>query len=142
MNLPALFARLIIAVVCTNASTVNSNINCTCEYRPEVDWVGPYCSKWIAEDPPFCYLSGGEGGKFCPGAVKSKSGNFYWTDDVKVCEKNEEEQFCNCHSYDDIGWVGPYCSNWVDDTPFCILFGGAEGYFCPGSIQWGNESIY
>ena len=72
---------------CKNLS-IGADDNCTCEYRPEDDVVGPFCSDWIHDYPPFCYLSGGLEGKFCPDAIKSEGGNFYWTENKTVCEKS------------------------------------------------------
>ena len=98
--------------------------NCTCEYQPEVDWVGPFCSEWVLGDPPFCYLSGGADGKFCPEAVKSGSGHFYWTKHESICAKDIEyvEKNCNCHYSEDFDWAGPYCSRWINgDPPFCFF---------------------
>ena len=43
---------------------------CNCQYYEYVAWVGPHCSNWIDEDPPFCFLSDRHLGKCCPGAVQ------------------------------------------------------------------------
>ena len=106
--------------------TYRAEDNCTCEYKPEDDGVGPFCSQWIPEDPPFCYLSGGDDGKFCPGAVKATSGNYYWTEDASICLKsiNYVENNCNCHYYEQFDWAGSYCSNWIDEDPSFYFLAG------------------
>ena len=110
------FTILYIFEFCVKFFTYRAEDNCTCEYKSEDDVVGPFCFQWIPEDPPFCYLSGDEEGKFCPGAVEATSGDFYWTENVTVCEKSRfyVNDNCNCQYYDAIEWIGPYCHNWID----------------------------
>ena len=71
--------------------------NCTCEFKPEAAFVGPYCAEWVANERPFCYLYGIEG-QFCPDAIKSELGDFYWTENEKVCKGSDSyiEYHCNC----------------------------------------------
>ena len=62
---------------------------------------------------------------------------------IDTCTSKNVLNHLNCHFYDKINWVGPYCSIWVEASrPFCFLFGDTKGKFCPGAFQWGNESIY
>ena len=44
--------------------------NCSCGHYPKYDWAGPYCSHWIEDEPPFCFLSGESNASICPGAVQ------------------------------------------------------------------------
>lgn len=61
---------------------------CTDEYNitSENGFVQAFCSKWD-HDTNWCYLSGGESAKSCPGARKSSKGDFYWTQDEGTCRK-------------------------------------------------------
>ena len=115
-------------LVLTLTVTIAADSNCSCSHYPEVDWVGPYCSDWVPEEPPFCLLSGGPLGKACPGAVQMENASLYMTTDEKVCERssNYTNQNCDCGFYEDLYWIGPFCGIWYpDDLPFCILSGGA-----------------
>ena len=73
--------------------TLYSGNACTCtsEYNVRRDGkiVQGYCEQWNSEDPGsvFCYLAGGLSSSNCPGALKSKAGDFYWTKDQTVCSK-------------------------------------------------------
>ena len=62
--------------------------NCTCDYRDELPGVGPYCEKWFGYEP-FCYLSGGPEGRWCPGSAKSALGDFYATENQGVCLRSK-----------------------------------------------------
>ena len=131
--------------VLTLAVTIAASTNCSCEHYPEVDWVGPYCSDWVPEEPPFCLLSGGPLGKVCPGSVQMANESFYMTTDERVCQRsrNYTIQNCECGFYDDLYWIGPFCGIWyTDDISFCMLSGGARGRFCPGAIQWDDADLY
>ena len=131
-------------VVCGRSSGYVKD-NCNCEYYEKTNLAGPYCSDWVKDDPPFCFLSGRHFGRFCPGAVKWRGTDFYWTEDEMVCESSRGfvEKNCNCSHYDEVDWVGPYCSEWIDgDNPLCFLEGQFVGGFCPGVIKGGNKSLY
>ena len=85
-------------VFCVIIISLRAEDNCTCEYRPEVDLVGPFCSEWVVGKPPFCYLSGGDEGKFCPDAIKAESGDFYWTESKTICARSSGyvQRYCRC----------------------------------------------
>ena len=117
--------------------------NCTCGYYQEFDWVGPYCGHW-GSGPPFCLLSGGHTAKMCPGAIQLGNLSLYWTVDAKVCEKSSNyiAQYCNCMYYEEYNWIGPFCSEWINETPpFCLLSGKATARFCPDAVKV-SENIY
>ena len=130
--------------ICNRSSPILEN--CTCEFRPKVDFVGPYCSNWIRDDPPFCILSGGKGGRFCPGAAQWGNGSFYWTKDNATCARSEylkELHSCTCAVRPEVDSVGPYCAKWIpEDPPYCYLSGGPNGRFCPGAVQSGIGEFY
>ena len=56
--------------------------NCKCGHYNRI---GPFCANWIANEPPFCFLSGGSDSKFCPGAVQLETENIYMTEDGEIC---------------------------------------------------------
>ena len=74
------------------ALTVSAADSCTCGHYPEYDWIGPYCEKWIATDPPFCFLAGGGDAQHCPGAMQVINKSFYWTENETVCNKSTRQQ--------------------------------------------------
>ena len=130
--------------ICERSSNFSVNY-CNCANYELVDWVGPYCAKWIDTDPPFCYLAGGSLGQFCPGAVQYGDEDLYWTEDKDVCNRsnNFTVQYCNCAYQELVDWVGSYCAKWIEtDPPFCFLSSGPHGKFCPGANQWGDEELY
>jgi len=61
---------------------------CTDEYNVtrKNGFVQAFCGDWD-DDTNWCYLSGGESAKSCPGARKSSGGDFYWTQDEATCRK-------------------------------------------------------
>ena len=62
--------------------------NCKCKYYPEYHWVGPYCLRWIKDEPPFCFLAGRADSKYCPDAEQLGDENLYWTENEEVCNKS------------------------------------------------------
>ena len=124
-------------------SAYNNDTECICVYCPEDPSVGPYCAEWYLDFPPFCYLSGASNGSFCPGAVMSELGDFYWSEDSTVCAKSADyvENNCNCYRYDEWNAIGPYCLTWDgNDPPYCFISGGQVGRFCLGAVQ--QSDIY
>ena len=125
-------------IVC-NKSRNYVETNCNCAYYDEVDSVGPYCSEWVKGDPPFCYISGRETARFCPGATLHGNESIYWTEDTDTCQRSSAyvEENCKCHNYEEehIYDIGPHCSRWYssDYTPFCLLSGRSMAKFCPGA---------
>ena len=51
-----------------------------------------YCYNWnpIYDPGIYCYLEGGLAAVNCPGARKSKNGEFYWTEHPSVCRASTE----------------------------------------------------
>ena len=45
----------------------------------------PNCQDYGDEDFDWCYLKKHPDAVNCPGAIKSTGGDFYWTQDVTVC---------------------------------------------------------
>ena len=43
------------------------------------------CKRWDS-DGHWCYLEGGLRADICPGAIRSKAGNYYWTKDAQICK--------------------------------------------------------
>ena len=141
------FLLIVMPLVLSSPTLTDSEeSNCTCEYYPELDSVGPYCSKWIHEYPPFCYLAGGSSGNLCPGSNQVGNRSIYLTTDAGVCNgsSNYIDENCRCGYYAEYYTIGPYCSKWIEtDPPFCILAGGSKGKFCPGAVPvTGNNSLY
>ena len=66
---------------------------CTAEYNMSISgvFVEAYCGIWD-RDGSWCYLGGGSEGKECPGALKSKNGDFYWTKDEDICHAAESNK--------------------------------------------------
>ena len=64
---------------------------CTAKYNIYVTRNGTrtlvkgYCNNWSRALSPYCYLHGGTEASKCPGARKSKKGDFYFTRDPTVC---------------------------------------------------------
>ena len=59
----------------------------------EVDGLAdPYCSDWVTDDPPFCFLSGGSDGWFCPGATQWGNDSLFWTEDKDVCNRSKRQK--------------------------------------------------
>ena len=84
-------------VICVAKYPVTSEIprsskyteeHCHCAYYEELDWIGPFCEKWIRTDPPFCFLSGRADGKVCPGATQNGNTSVYWTEDETICNRS------------------------------------------------------
>ena len=58
------------------------------------NYEGPWCAYWLeAEDRYYCTLNGGMAAKDCPGAIKYKSHDEYWTSDAGVCNKSKSKYF-------------------------------------------------
>ena len=62
---------------------------CRCSTYKEVPQVGAYCDTWVKNVAPFCYLEGGMSASKCPGALKSKQGDFYYTKHESLCPKGK-----------------------------------------------------
>lgn len=60
---------------------------CTAEYNVVVYGrrVGAYCADWIHDGGKYCYLAGGFQARSCPGARKSRRGNFFHSEHPSIC---------------------------------------------------------
>ena len=65
--------------------------NCVCGFYNEIDWLGPFCAKWLPQGPQFCFLSGGLEGRFCPEAWKYGNESIYWTEDEGACNRSKSQ---------------------------------------------------
>ena len=71
------------------AVCIMQNIFCISENRcvcGKVRDFEAYCSGWMDETYPWCYLQGGLKSGHCPGAVKSNNLDHYWTKHPDVCK--------------------------------------------------------
>ena len=39
-----------IIILCLCPTTITAMSNCSCGYYDEVDWVGPFCARWVDDD--------------------------------------------------------------------------------------------
>ena len=126
------------------SQVVQKDNSCSCSYYSELDWAGPFCSKWKNDQPPFCFLSGRSNASTCPGAVKWKNTSFYWTKNETICNmsSNKMDQYCTCKHYDEAPWVGPYCHEWESGLRFCYLSGGPMAKFCEGAKRAKQKDLY
>ena len=76
------------SAVCAKSSDYVEK-NCNCYHYEERYDVGPYCLTWDGLDPPYCYISGGPDGRFCPGAFQTIDTYLYWTDDIGICNRSQ-----------------------------------------------------
>ena len=60
-----------------------SEIKCVCGKVGNYD---AYCSGWMGQTYPWCYLEGGLNSGHCPGAVRSNDSDHYWTKHRDVCQ--------------------------------------------------------
>ena len=50
------------------------------------DKIPAQCGRWSNDNFDWCYLGGEMNAKSCPGAIKSRTGDFYWTKDPSMCQ--------------------------------------------------------
>lgn len=75
------------------------------------------------------YFTGGPAGQYCPGALKSRNGNYYWSEEV--CKKS------NCECTDKYGsHINCAERNW------CYLDGDEKARECPGALKSRNGNFY
>ena len=97
---------------------------CTAEYGLTTDFGEPVeanCDKLSRTDNSWCYLTGGPKGKECQGAVKSGYGDFYWTEDDRICrsaewKKQSSEEIFNEYITQNYGMsinLPPYLSTYL-----------------------------
>ena len=77
--------------------------------------------------------------------MRGDDDDIYWTEDESVCNRSRNyiNNNCNCSQYNEVDWVGPYCSDWIEgDSPFCFLSNRNVGKFCPGAVQGAIDDLY
>ena len=89
-----IMVSLIILALCPTMIAADSN--CSCGYYDEVDWVGPFCRRWVEDYLPFCLLSGGLSARSCKGAVQWGDDSLFWTENEDICEKSIDNVPKNC----------------------------------------------
>ena len=62
------------------------------------------CGRWSNSNFDWCYLGGNMNARSCPGAVKSGSGDFYWTRHPSVCQGRTSilQYRVYCHTISDV----------------------------------------
>ena len=50
---------------------------------------GPWCANWQGGERVYCTLNGSSLAEFCPGAVKYKYHEEYWSSDQFICNKSK-----------------------------------------------------
>ena len=69
--------------------------NCHCTENENFGTpIGPFCSKWLPNRPPFCLLNDSLDTRYCPGAVLIDNTTTSHTSSESICRKSEGKQEC------------------------------------------------